>query len=448
MIGFGCVIGVAWVFMPGIWIADLTVVGAIIAFVIGGTLTAYLTLIYKQLLANYSPLTGEIALAKAVQGNHAGFLVGWGLYLFFFSGVVFECFAMVWLIESFYPSIMMDINLWLSGVDAGKAGYFFVSILLLGSIAFFNIFGVGLSSNIQTVLVFLLAIGILLAAVLAFSYGTFENLATGTEYFGTSGWWEAFGLTMITIPLWFVGFNALLEAGQGSQKTFGELGRLTLLVVALGALVHVASILIAGSLAPRTAYLEAGAAPGLRMVLDVMPYGDVFSLAIFVAALCGLFSTANAMFIASYMTLTGMARNNYVHAWFGRSYGKHGTSYHSIATTICLALSVVATMLSIEISTKEVVSRFVSTGGMCIVVVYLTMIYVSHKSRFKSQNTIDLTPPLYSFGSPFLFVFLFSILAMSIYFALNVENRAPIDLVVFVSWFFIGLVYSILYVKH
>ena len=78
---FGGTIGVGWVTMLGLWIAQAGSIGAFIGFMAGGIVILLIGLCYAEISSAFPASGGEIVYAFETFGTKAAFAVGWILLL-------------------------------------------------------------------------------------------------------------------------------------------------------------------------------------------------------------------------------------------------------------------------------------------------------------------------------------------------------------------------------
>ena len=130
-LSFGAMIGWGWVVLTGDWITTAGVLGAILAFLIGGLIVSFVGLTYAELTAAMPKVGGEHVFSYRGLGLNASFLCTWFIILGYVSVCAFEAVALPVVIENILP-IPHGHPLW---IIHEKPIYFsWVAIGVIGSI--------------------------------------------------------------------------------------------------------------------------------------------------------------------------------------------------------------------------------------------------------------------------------------------------------------------------
>ncbi|PMY01282.1 amino acid permease, partial [Pseudomonas sp. MPR-R5A] len=104
VLAFGAMIGWGWVVLSGKWVSDAGVMGAILAFLIGGILVLFVGLTYSELASSMPKVGGEHAYALRGIGPNGSFIASWAIILGYVSVVAFEAVAFPNVIEFIFPN--------------------------------------------------------------------------------------------------------------------------------------------------------------------------------------------------------------------------------------------------------------------------------------------------------------------------------------------------------
>jgi amino acid transporter len=103
-LGFGSIIGSAWVILLGDWLIKAGPGGAIFGFVCGGAVMVVVGACYAELTTLIPHAGSEFIYAYEVYGRRVAFVVGWFLALYLICVTVFEGLALAWIVEVALPS--------------------------------------------------------------------------------------------------------------------------------------------------------------------------------------------------------------------------------------------------------------------------------------------------------------------------------------------------------
>src|ERR1700722_15157270 len=102
-LGFGTIIGSAWVILLGDWLIKAGPGGAIFGFVCGGAVMVVVGACYAELTTLIPHAGSEFIYAYEVYGRRVAFVVGWFLALYLVCVTIFEGLALAWIVEVALP---------------------------------------------------------------------------------------------------------------------------------------------------------------------------------------------------------------------------------------------------------------------------------------------------------------------------------------------------------
>ncbi|MEX2326587.1 MAG: APC family permease, partial [Pseudomonadales bacterium] len=205
-LSFGAMIGWSWVLLTGTWIERAGVLGAVLAFVIGGIAVIFISLTYAELASAMPRAGGEHVYTYRAFGRGLSFVCTWALVMAYITVPVFESVALPTALEYIFPDIRMgylwqvaDSPVYLSLVAIGVAGAVIMSAV--------NYVGIRFAAVVQTVITFLFfLIGITFLGATAVN-GDVANtgplLTAGAA--GTMG-------VLIMVPALLVGFDVIPQS--------------------------------------------------------------------------------------------------------------------------------------------------------------------------------------------------------------------------------------------
>ena len=174
-LAFGAMIGWSWVVLSGTWIGAAGTLGAILAFLLGGTAMLLVGLTYAELASALPFAGGEHVYSHRALGSGASFICTWAIVLGYVSVVTFEAVALPTVLDSLIPGLD-KIYLWqIAGWDVYLS---WVLVGVAGSMVmtWINIRGVRMAALIQSVVVLaILLVGILFVSGALFT-GDFANM--------------------------------------------------------------------------------------------------------------------------------------------------------------------------------------------------------------------------------------------------------------------------------
>ena len=229
-LAFGSMIGVGWITALGGWFEQAGPVGAIVAFIAGGTLMLIIGLCYAEVTPMLPVTGGEVAYAYKAYGTSKAFIIGWFLAFGYLSVSAFEAISVGLVLSFLFPQVDVFPLYEIAGSTV-YASHLLLALVFTGFITAINYFGVGIASRVQIVLtaLFLLCAG--LFVVSGISSGELGNLAPyfGDVTLGTGGLGGILAV-FVTVPFWYVGFDTIPQAAE-ERREDAPLKRLGLYVV-------------------------------------------------------------------------------------------------------------------------------------------------------------------------------------------------------------------------
>ena len=206
---FGCMVGWGAFVMPGTTFLPVAgPLGTVIALVIGTGIMLVIGINFSFLM-NRSPYSGGIySYTKEAFGRDHAFISSWFLCLSYLTIVFLNGTALFVVLRTMFDEVAQKgFHYTISG-NRIYAGEIIVSVCALAGIGLLFIFAGNLLQKIQTVLAFILMIGILVIGVFCLPYA----LRSGWFFtFGTRNVNSVYGIFSITVlaPWAFVGFDVL-----------------------------------------------------------------------------------------------------------------------------------------------------------------------------------------------------------------------------------------------
>ena len=133
-------IGWGWVVSSGNWIESGGVLGAAIAFAIGGIMIFFVGLTYAELTAAMPQCGGEHVFSYRAMGSTGSFICTWAIILGYVSVACFEACAFPTIITYLWPGFLKGYLYTVAGFDV-YASWLIVAIVIAFLIMIINING-------------------------------------------------------------------------------------------------------------------------------------------------------------------------------------------------------------------------------------------------------------------------------------------------------------------
>lgn len=353
-LAFGAMIGWSWVVLTGTWITSAGVLGAIIAFLVGGGAIAIVGLTYAELSSALPYAGGEHVYSERALGTHASFICTWAIILGYMSVIAFEAVALPTVMSSLVPGL--DIG-YLWTVAGWEVHATWVGVGIIGAVVMtiLNILGVKIVAIVQTTVVMaILVVGFFFVtgSGVTGSISNLDPLFVG----GING----VAIVLVMVPFMFVGFDIIPQAAEEIDLPFRDIGTAliisVLMAIAWYALIILGVGLLMNGEALATADLVTAEANGLI-------YGDLGETILLVTGLAGIITSWNALIVGASRAIYAMAKAGMLPAPLAEIHPR----YHTPKNAILLigVLSVISPFFG-----RPALVWLVNAGGLGIVVAY------------------------------------------------------------------------------
>ncbi len=357
-LALGAMIGVGWITSLGGWLEDAGPVGAICAFLAGGTLILCIGLCYAELTPMLPVTGGEVAYAYKALGIGKAFLTGWLLAFGYIAVCGFEAVSIGIVSSYLFPQLntlplyeILDQAIYLPHVVIGLLATIFIGWI--------NYRGVSSAIKLQVALTASLAICLIGFVLGGFMNGTVDNLEPLFAELPGKSPWVGFLSVLVGTPFWFVGFDTIPQAAEesGSSAIMKRLG-LYIMAAIVAAIVFYVAIILASSLATAWPGLIGEDLPTAKAIESAFQSNTAARFVLF-AGLLGLMTSWNGFFIAGTRVLFALGRGRIIDPKFGEVHPEYGSPTKPIA--FVTLLTVPAVFLG-----KPALIAFIDVGSFCI----------------------------------------------------------------------------------
>jgi APA family basic amino acid/polyamine antiporter len=301
-LGFGTMIGSAWVILLGDWLGKAGPGGAVLGFVAGGVVVVLVGACYAE-LAGYLPEAGsEFVYARRVYGRGLAFTVGWFLVLYLLSVTVFEALAFAWIVETVLPGT--------PPLPVGIAGAMMIAGL--------NLRGAQLAVISHTLLTYSFFVVVVCILLLLLINGSAHNATPFFAATNNRNWWLGSGAIFAFCAYALNGFQTIPHAVEerSGNTSLRAIGWIIVGSICAAALFYCLVVVAASVIVPWQGLVSAP----LPMVDAVrnLPHGEAFALVLLIATAASLLKAWNGVFMMAVRLLVAMARAGCVPAMFAR----------------------------------------------------------------------------------------------------------------------------------
>jgi len=353
-LAFGAMIGWSWVVLSATWIQSAGTLGAIIAFLFGGSIMIVIGLTYAELASALPFAGGEHVYSERALGSGASFICTWSIILGYVSVVTFEAVALPTVLDSLIPGLdkfylwtVAGWDVYLTWVLVGVAGAVLMTLV--------NIRGVRMAAVVQSTVV-----GVILLVGALFVLGSLTG--GDTENFrplfqdGISG----ITLVLVMVPFMFVGFDTIPQAAEEIDLPFRDIGSVLMLSVFM-AIAWYSLIVVGVGLMLNVD--QFGDSDVIAAEANSLIYGEFGRLAMLGAGLAGIITSWNAFIVGGSRAIYALARADLLPSIFGELHSRYRTPKNAIL--LIGAVSVLGPLFG-----RPVLIWLVDAGGLGIVIAY------------------------------------------------------------------------------
>jgi APA family basic amino acid/polyamine antiporter len=301
-LGFGTMIGSAWVILLGDWLGKAGPGGAVLGFLAGGVVVVLVGACYAELAAYLPEAGSEFIYARRVYGRGLAFTVGWFLVLYLLSVTVFEALAFAWIVETVLPGT--------APLPVGIGGALVIASLNLRGAQLAVISHTFLTYSFFAVVVFIL--------LLLLANGSTHNAAPWFAATNGRNWWLGSGAIFAFCAYALNGFQTIPHAieERSGHTSLRAIGWIMVGSIFAAAAFYCLVVIAASVIVPWRGLVSAP----LPMVAAVrnLPHGELFAMALLIATAASLLKAWNGVFMMAVRLLVAMARAGCVPGVFAR----------------------------------------------------------------------------------------------------------------------------------
>jgi basic amino acid/polyamine antiporter, APA family len=389
-LGWGTMVGVGWLVIMDDWLLRGGALGALLGFVIGGTVLLPIGWVYGKLVAAMPDAAGEIAYTSAAFSRRASFATGWMMTLAYFIVCPWEAVAVGRIAGYIFPQLD-SIELYRIAGRPVYLPHLVIGLSLTALLTVLNYRGIRLSASFQNWTSFGTLSLFIIFVALGVSRGSpanFPPLFTHTPFISIL-------LVIQIVPYFMTGFESVGKAAEEASPDFRSGGFFRAIAMAI-----VVGILFYASIVAAVAFV----APWRRLTGEKFMTAVAFQQAvgshgfagkwivniILAAALLSLFKCFNGNFVAASRLVFALGRRGMVQPRIGAIHAQYQTP--SIAV-VCVAIATAACMLlgdAILVPVTEVGSVACAIGwsATCAACLALSRTRVGTITLSRAERTI------------------------------------------------------------
>jgi amino acid transporter len=373
-LGFGTMIGSAWVILLGDWLGKAGPGGAVLGFLAGGVVVVLVGACYAE-LAGYLPEAGsEFVYARRVYGRGLAFTVGWFLVLYLLSVTVFEALAFAWILETVFPGT--------PAVPVGIAGAVVIAAL--------NLRGAQVAVVSHTLLTYSFFVVVVCILLMLLANGGARNMTPLFAATQGRNWWLGSGAIFAFCAYALNGFQSIPHAVEerSGHTSLRAIGWIIVGSICAAAAFYCLVVIAASVIEP---WQDLVSAP-LPMVAAVrnLPHGQAFATVLLIATAASLLKAWNGVFMMAVRLLVAMARAGCVPTVFARLHPRFQSPAPAvIAAGVCNIGGIFLGKGAIEPITDMSAMVLTLTYGMCCWTVLRIRRRGVHTLTAMGDSTVD-----------------------------------------------------------
>jgi APA family basic amino acid/polyamine antiporter len=372
-LAWGTMVGVGWLVVMDDWLMRGGALGALLGFIIGGTLLLPIGWVYGKLVVAMPDAAGEIAYTASVFPRSVSFGTGWMMTLAYFIVCPWEAVAVGRIAGYIFPGIDSIVVYRIAGHNV-YLPHLVIGLALTAFLTALNYRGIRLSATFQNWASF----GTLALFVIFVALGVSRGSPANFPPLFTHGPWLSILLVIQIVPYFMTGFESVGKAAEESSPDLppNKIVRAIWMAILAGILFYASIVAAVAFVAPwrqlvTEKFMTAVAfqhAVGSSFVVDI----------ILMAALLSLVKCFNGNFVAATRMVFALGRRGLVDTRVGTIHAQHQTPS---AAVLCVGIATAACMLfgdAILVPVTEVGSVACALGWSATCAAYLAL---GRKSR-------------------------------------------------------------------
>ena len=354
-LAFGAMVGWSWVALSGTWIAGAGSIGAMLAFLVGGTALVFVGLTYAELASAMPQAGGEHVYSHRALGATASFICTWAILLGYASVVAFEAVALPTVVDYLVPSFSRGYLWTIAGWDV-NATWVAMGVAAAIVMTVVNIIGISTAAKLQSLVVLVVLISGLAIIAGAATGGSVSNMQPLVKE-GVGG---VLGI-LIMVPFMLVGFDVIPQSAEEVNMPFEAIGKAIVLSVVI-AVAWYTMIIAAVAMGLSDDQRSASSLPtaDAAAVLLGRPWAGKFLV---VGGIAGILTSWNAFLIGGSRALYALAKAGQLPAVFAELHPRFNTPHKAIL--LIGGLSMTAPLFG-----RPALVWLVDAGGFGVVVAY------------------------------------------------------------------------------
>ena len=320
-LAFGTMIGWGWIRLPGSWIANAGVLGAVIAISIGGLMCILVGLTYADLTSLFPLAGGELAFSYRGMGYFGSWITGWTISFAYIGIASYESIA---LSSAFHYILPLSKTGYLWSVAGFNVYFSWSAIGIIGAITLtlLNIIGVKPVAVFQILLLMVMIFTGIIFVLGGLVFGKPEHMTPViTNVHGI-------GMVLLVAPSMYLGFDMISKSAEEMDMTVGSVAKVLILSI-VGAGIWYILMIIGAALSAPPSFRDGAVATTAAIAAYAFDL-PLMSKVMIAGGICGIITSWNGFIVGASRILFAMGRAKMLPGFFGWVHPKYQTPVFSI----------------------------------------------------------------------------------------------------------------------
>lgn len=320
-LAFGTMIGWGWIRLPGKWIADAGVLGAVIAIFIGGLMCILVGLTYAELTSVFPLAGGELAFSYRGLGYLGSWITGWTISFAYIGIASYEAIALSSSLHYILPLSKAGYLWSVAGFDV-YFSWSFIGIIGAVTLTLLNMIGVKPVAVFQILLVMVMVITGIIFILGGLAFGNPEHM---TPLITNA---NGIGMVLLVAPSMYLGFDMISKSAEEMNMPVGSIARVLILSI-VGAGIWYILMIIGTALSAPPSFRQGALVP----TADTAAYAfesPIMAKVMIAGGICGVITSWNGFIVGASRILFAMGRSKMLPGFFGWVHPKYQTPVFSI----------------------------------------------------------------------------------------------------------------------
>jgi amino acid transporter len=320
-LAFGTMVGWGWIMLPAQWIESAGVLGAVIAFLIGGVMCIFVGLTYAELTSAFPLAGGELAFSYRGMGYLGSWITGWTISFAYVGVAAWEGIALSSAVHYLVPIPPIGYLWNVAGFDV-YLSWSLIGIVGAVVLTLLNIIGVKPVAVFQTLLLLVMAITAIVFILGSLAFGKVEHVTPVLTNV------KGVGMVLLMAPSMYIGFDMVSKSAEEMNMPLRDIAKVLIVSIVVACAWYIFIILGTALSAPPD-FRHAALIP----TADAAAYAfqsPILAKVMITGGICGIVTSWNGFIVGASRIIFAMGRSKMLPSFFGWVHPKYQTPIFSI----------------------------------------------------------------------------------------------------------------------